>query len=360
MTTLTDHPRPVTGGVDTHRDEHVAVVVDHLGRVLGTEAFPADAKGYAELVAFMRGFGPLGTVGVEGTGCYGAGLLRHLAAEGVEVAEVVRPNRQQRRRRGKSDPADAEAAARAVLAGEACGAPKSRDGKVESVRALLVARRGAVKARTQAANQLRDLVISAPEPLRARLLPLSSTDRAELAARFRPGRLTDPAEAAKAAMRAVAKRYLVLGAEMDELERTVDELVRAVLPERFMVERGIGPLVAAVLLVAAGDNPGRLRSEASFAALCGVSPVDASSGQQRRHRLNRGGDRQANSALWRIVMTRLACDQRTREYVARRTAEGRTTREAVRCLKRYVARQVYRELVGALGPSARESQATAA
>ena len=336
--------RLVTGGVDTHAEVHVAGMVDQAGRVLGTREFRADAAGYRAALAWMRGHGDLAKVGVEGTGSYGAGLARYLAAEGVEVTEVIRPNRQARRRRGKSDAADAVAAALAALNGEASGTPKSGDGAVESIRALRVARRGAVKARTQAGNQLRDLIVTAPEQVRDKLVGLATAQRVRLAARLRPGDLTGPAEGVKAAMAAVARRHQVLTAEITQLDASLDALVQHAVPAGFLAKKGVGTQVASILLTTAGDNPGRLRTEASFAALCGASPVDASSGKQRRHRLNRGGDRQANSALWRIVFTRMACDPRTQAYVARRTTEGKTTKEIMRCLKRYVAREVYPHL----------------
>jgi len=360
MTSFADPGRPVTGGVDTHKDTHVAVVVDEVGRVLGTKVFPADARGYARLHTWMASYGALVKVGVEGTGSYGAGLARHLGAEGITVVEVVRPNRQVRRRRGKSGPTDAEAAARAALNGEASGDPKSRDGAVEALRALRVARRGALKARTQAANQLRDLIVSAPESLRSRLGPLATDKRVEVAARFRPGVLTEPAEATKAAMRSLACRHQDLSAEIDRLDEAMGELVAEAAPGGLLDKQGVGPQVAATLLATVGDNPRRLRSDASFAALCGASPVDASSGKQVRHRLNRGGDREANSALWRIVHTRIAHDPRTKAYVARRTAEGKTTKEIVRCLKRYVARELYRCLVARDAQPASSSSLAAA
>ena len=312
--------------------------------MLGTREFAATAKGYAAALAWMRGHGELARVGVEGTGSYGAGLARYLAARGIEVAEVIRPNRQARRRRGKSDPADAVAAALAALNGEASGQPKSGDGAVESIRALHVARRGAVKARTQAGNQLRDLIITAPQVLREKLATLPTAERVKLAARFRPGGLASPAGAAKAAMATVARRHQALTAEITQLGTALETLLAHTAPAGFQTKTGVGTRVAATLLVTAGDNPGRLRTEASFAALCGASPVDASSGKQRRHRLNRGGDRQANSALWRIVFTRIATDPRTHAYLARRTSKGKTTREIIRCLKRYVAREIYKAL----------------
>ena len=193
---------------------------------------------------------------------------------------------------------------------------------MESIRALQVARRGAVKARTQAGNQLRDLIVTAPEALREKLAGLPTHERVTLAARFRPGDLTSPAEAAKAAMAAVARRHQALAAEIAQLDTALEALVEHAAPAGFLARKGVGTRVAATLLVTAGDNPDRLRTEASFAALCGASPVDASSGKQHRHRLNRGGDRQANSALWRIVFTRMTTDPRTKAYVARRTGRG--------------------------------------
>ncbi|MGE5287808.1 MAG: IS110 family transposase [Micromonosporaceae bacterium] len=344
MPRIAEQDGPVTGGVDTHADVHVAAVVDQVGRVLGTQAFPATAAGYRAALAWMRAHGELVKVGVEGTGSYGAGLARYLAACRVEVAEVIRPNRQARRQRGKSDAADAVAAAVAALSGEASGMPKSRDGAAESIRALKVTRAGAVKARTQAGNQLRDLILTAPEPVRQQLAGLSCQRQVDVAARFRPGGPACPAEGAKAAMASVARRHQQLTAEIARLDTMLEELVRHAAPEGFLAKRGVATQVAAALLVTAGDNPGRVRREASFAALCGASPVDASSGKQIRHRLNRGGDRQANSALWTIAMTRLAHDPRTKAYAARRTAEGKTRKEIIRCLKRYIAREIYKAL----------------
>jgi transposase len=292
--------------------------------------------------------------GWRAPGVTGPGLARYLAAQGIEVAEVIRPDRQARRRRGKSDAAGAVAAALAALNGEASGQPKSGDGAVESIRALQVARRGAIKARTQAGNQLRGLIVTAPQALREKLAALTAPQRLEAAARFRPGELTCPAEAARAAMAAVARRHQALTAEIAQLDTALQALVAHAAPAGFRARKGVGTQSAAALLVTAGDNPARLRTEASFAALCGASPAGASSGKQRRHRLNRGGDRQANSALWRIVFTRMATDPRTQAYVARRTTEGKTTKEIIRCLKRYVAREVYKALTGphpAAGPA---------
>jgi transposase len=335
MRRVAEQAGSVTGGVDAHADVHVAAVAGRVGRVLGTQAFPATAAGYRAALA---------RVGVEGTGSYGAGLARYLAGCGVAVAEGIRPNRQARRRRVKSDAADAVAAAVATLSGEASGLPKSRDGAAESIRALKVARAGAIKVRTQAGNQLRDLILTAPEPLRQRLAGLPSGQRADVAARFRPGDPACPAEGAKAAMASVARRHQQLTAEITRLDAMLGELVPHAAPAQFLAKKGVATQVTATLLATAGDNPGRVRKEASFAALCGASPVDACSGKHLRHRLNRGGDRQANSALWTIAMTRLACDPRTKAYAAGRTAEGKTNKEIIRCLKRYIARETYKAL----------------
>jgi transposase len=335
-------------GVDTHLDFHVAVAVDHLGRRLGESSLPATAKGYEGLLCWAEGFGPLRRAGVEGTSSYGAGLARHLKSRGIEVLEVERPERRRpssRRNLQKSDSSDAEAAARAVLAGETSGVPKSGDGRVEMIRALRAARRSAIKARTQAANQLQALRVTAPEELRNRLRTLSTKELVSVAARFRladgPG---DVPTATKFALRSVARRYEALSREIDELEAHLDRLVAQVAPE-LVVLPGIGTDSAATLLIVAGDNPQRLRSEASFASLCGVAPIEASSGKVVRHRLNRGGNREANRALYMNSLARMRRDRRTKEYVARRTAEGKSKREIIRCLKRYLAREAYRVLV---------------
>jgi transposase len=264
-----------------------------------------------------------------------------LTAEGVKVVEVNRPNRQARRRRGKSDPADAEAAARAVLAGDAVGIPKATTGSVEAIRMLRVARRSAMKARTQAANQIHSLIDTAPDELRAKLVGLKETERINTAARLRPGDISTPLGAAKMALSSVARRWLALSDEIARLDTHLAELVEQAAPNLIAI-KGVGIETAGSLLTAAGDNTTRIRSEGSYAALCGSSPVDATSGRtQGRHRLNRGGDRQANCALYLIVLNRLSWDQRTKNYMARRTAEGKTKKEIIRCLKRYVAREVY-------------------
>lgn len=334
-----DQGGEVTGGVDTHGEVHVAAAVDAAGRILGTQSFPATPAGYRGLLGWLRRQGRVVRIGVEGTGSYGAGLARYLAEEGVGVVEVNRPDRQRRRRHGKSDTVDAEAAARAALNGDATATPKA-GGPVESVRVLRVARRSAVKARTQASNQINGLVVTAPDQLRCRLRDLGTEERVAICARFRSGEVTDPAEATKLALRTLARRHVELSAEIDALDGELAKLCAAISPA-LLAAPGVGPEVAATLLVAAGDNPKRMSSDAAFAALCGASPVEASSGKVVRHRLNTGGDRQANNALWRIVLVRMSCDPRTKAYVARRTQEGKSKKEIIRCLKRHVAREVF-------------------
>lgn len=333
--------RIVTGGVDTHKDVHVAAVLDEHGALLATTSFPATGVGYDRLHRWMSGFGPLGKVGIEGTGSYGAGLTRSLQAAGVEVVEINRPNREVRRRRGKSDTVDAEAAARSVLALQAVGIPKSASGPVEGLRSLRVARRSAVKARTQAGNQIRDLIVSAPQQLRDQLGPLSLDGQVARCLTWRIGPGQELVQVTKRTLRHLARRHRALSAEIAELDHDIAELCAEANPALLAVT-GVGPEVASMLLVAAGDNPERMRCEAAFAALCGASPVTASSGKTIRHRLNRGGNREANNALWRIAMVRLAHHHGpTEEYSRRRREQGKTDREILRCLKRYIAREIF-------------------
>ena len=344
ITIMTPDRAGVFGGVDTHKDVHVAAAVDAAGRLLGTAEFAADSRGYDQLAGWLQSWGAVGRVGVEGTGSYGAGLTRHLAAAGVEVVEVNRPNRQTRRRRGKTDTVDAETAARAALNGDAAGVPKSADGCVEAIRTLSLARRSAVKARTVAANQINAVAVTAPEHLRDRLRGLKTPEMVKVCARWRIGAAGDPAAgAAKRALRALASRHRALTAEIEGLDAELLALCERANPA-LLGTCGVGAEVASALLVAAGDNPQRMRSEASFAALCGASPIEASSGPRVRHRLNRGGNRQANNALWRIATVRLRVHERSIDYAARRRAEGKTRREIIRCLKRHIAREIYRLL----------------
>jgi transposase len=340
---MTTMPLRVTAGVDTHLDVHVAAVLDDRGGLLGVESFATTPAGYRGLLGWLRGFGAVELVGVEGTGSYGAGLTRHLHREGVRVVEVDRPNRQRRRRRGKSDPQDAVSAARSAQSGDARGEAKTRDGNVEAMRVLRVARSSARKARTQALNQMRSIVATGPEPIRAELRDLTVYRLLERAAGYRPGQRRDVMSLTKRTLRILARRAQALEAEVAELDTILKQLVAETAPA-LAARPGVGTECASVLLVAAGDNPQRLRNDATFAHLCGAAPIDASSGKHQRHRLNRGGDRQANAALWHIVITRMVNDPRTRHYIQRRINEGLTKKEAFRCLKRYIAREVYNHL----------------
>jgi transposase len=343
--------RRVVGGVDTHKDVHVAAVLEETGRLLGTESFPTTAAGYRQLQRWMCAHGEVIAIGVEGTGAWGAGLARHLTHNGVDVREVTRPNRQHRRRYGKSDEADAIGAARTVLAGDALGTPKSQTGQVEAIRLLRVARRSAMKARTQAANQIHAVIDTAPEQLRRHFVGNPTTTIVAEAARFRRRHRPDtPIEAARLALRTLARRWEYLNDELDELDAQLDDLTAEVAPTLRAIN-GVGAQVATALLAAAGDNPERLRSSSSFAALCGVSPIDASSGRQQHHRLNRYGDRQANWALHVIVTSRLRWHAPTQAYMARRLAEGRTPKMIYRCLKRHVIREVHRAITTDLIPA---------
>jgi transposase len=294
-------------------------------------------------VTWAERFGPVQRVGIEGTGTYGAGLARFVRAYGLPVVEVARPDRSLRRRRGKSDPIDAQAAARATLAGVAATAPKTREGQVEMIRVLRVARRGALKARVAAAEQLYGVLYSAPEELRQPLLGLKTKALVRACAGLRPGRLTSPMAATKTSLRSLARRWQQLQAELDRLDLQLQALVTSAAPTLVALP-GVGVETAGQLLVTAGDNPQRLRGEAAFAHLCGVAPIPASSGRTDRHRLNRGGDRHANNALWRIALVRMRCHPPTRAYVERRTKQGLSKLDIMRCLKRYIAREVYQHL----------------
>ncbi len=353
MTTMTDAPTRVTAGADTHRDVHMVAALDQRGAELGVRPFSTDASGYQEMLSWLESLGSLERVGVEGTGTYGAGLTRFLHDHDVIVVEVTCADRQERRSHGKSDPVDAIAAARSAQSGKARALPKTRTGSVEAVRALRLVRRSATRDRTSAINQMRALVVTAPDDLRGAMRGLTIHRLVSTAARFRPADPTTPEGATRFALRALAHRVQSLDSEIDRVNSVLGPLVAATAPG-LVGRHGVGTDTAATLLVTAGDNPHRLRSEASFAHLCGSAPIDASSGLIKRKRLNPRGDRLANEALWRIVMVRMASEPRTRAYVLRRTAEGKSKREIIRCLKRYVAREVFRDLVNLVQPLDRQ------
>ena len=335
--------RAITGGVDTHADIHVAAALDPIGGLLGVQEFPATAGGYAGLLGWLGGFGTVALVGIEGTGSYGAGLARHVTAAGIRVVEVDRSDRQDRRRQGKSDPLDAVSAARAAQSGRARGAPKGRDGAVEAIRALMVAKRSARSERVQTINQARALVVTGPDDLRTRFARHTAAGLVSGLASLRPRPGDVVGYATRIALRELGRRAEFLDAQLERLDELIAPLVAARAPG-LLALHGVGPDTAALLLVAAGDHPERLRSEAAWAHLCAVVPIPASSGKVTRHRLNPGGDRQANHALWRIVLTRMSAHPPTLIYVERRTKEGLSKKEIIRCLKRYVAREVYRHL----------------
>ncbi|WP_375502157.1 IS110 family transposase [uncultured Jatrophihabitans sp.] len=337
--------RQIIGGVDTHASTHHAAVLDLHGRLLDDAQFAATPAGYAQMLSWMRKRGQVQSVGIEGTGAYGAGLARHLHEHGVDVLEVPRPDRRLRRQRGKSDPIDAEAAARTVLAGNASGAPKLATGPIEAIRMLRVARTGAVKAKTAAANTLQAVLVTAPEPLRGQLRALSTAELINACLRLRPDTtsLHDPVQAAKMSLRSIATRARALDTKARTLKKQLDALTAAAAPATSAIF-GLGPDTVSALLIAIGDNPDRLRSEAAFAHLCGVAPIPASSGKTNRHRLHRGGDRSGNRALHIAVVVRLRYDPRSRAYATRRTTQGKTMPDIIRCQKRYLAREVFTAL----------------
>ena len=329
-------------GVDTHKEIHVAAAVDWQGTLVGEECFPTTRQGYRLLESWARSLGEVLRVGVECSGSYGSGLTRHLLKNGFAVLEVTFPNKTVRRKRGKDDFIDAEMAAEAAFTGARTVTPKSRDGMVEALRMLQKTRSTAVAARRVALQMIRADIISAPEELRDQLRGMTRMQLIRHLVATRPDS-TDfrtPLGAAKIALKRLAKRYVDLDDEVSELDDMSDAILADAAPLLVQL-KCVGAQSAAQLMVTVGDNPERLRSEASFAMLCGVAPVPVSSGMTYRHRLNRGGDRQANSAIHIIAIGRLRTDERTKEYVAKKMSEGHTKMEAIRCLKRYIAREVY-------------------
>ncbi len=347
-------------GIDTHADVNAAAAIDQIGRELGHASFDTTPAGHRQLEAWARSHGNIEIVGIEGTGVYGVGICAHLRNAGIEaVVEVDRPDRKSRRFEGKSDPIDAYAAARAALSGRASVTPKPRDGNVEMIRVLRVARTSAIKARTAALTQLKAVIKTAPEPLRSEL---NSLDRGALLTRCRslrparnpaptptthtkqsprPGRLCDPTAATKATLTRLARRIATLDDELADIDNDLDDLTAETAPTLISLF-GVGTDVASQLLITTGDNPDRITTSAAFAMLCGAAPIPATSGKTiNRHRLNRGGDRAANAALYRIVLCRLRYDQRTQAYRDRICSRGKTNKDAIRIIKRAIAREVY-------------------
>jgi len=338
---VTDQAVAVYGGIDTHANTHHVAVVDHTGRRLGDIEVPATSAGYQSAVRFLNGWPGVVTVGVECTGSYGAGVTRVLRAAGLDVIEVNQPNRFQRRLKGKTDTFDAYSAAEAVLSGRASAPPKGGDGLVESLRVLRTSRSSALLARTATMNQIKAMLVSSPDELRARYQGLSNVKLIAALAASRPPKVPlSPIETCAYSLRLLARRWRMLTEQIQDLSSHMERLLKDHAPA-LMAVFGVGCDTAAQLLITAGDNPDRLRSEAAFASLTGTCPIPASSGKTNRHRLNRAGDRQANSALYHVVIVRLRHDEVTRSYVQRRTGEGKTKMEIIRCLKRYLVRQLY-------------------
>ncbi|MHA7224135.1 IS110 family RNA-guided transposase [Arthrobacter sp. RHLT1-20] len=335
----------VIAGIDTHADTHHVAIITETGAHVADQEFLAVGSGYRDIVRFITGFGPVIAAGVEGTGSYGAQLARVLTKEGIRVLEVMRPNRQGRRLKGKSDPLDAYQAAESALAGRGTATPKARDGAVESLRVLRAERATAMRARVAVMNQVQGILVAAPETLRARYRGLTSAALMAALEKTRPaGSMSEPSNATATVLKRLALRYRALHQELALIDVELDAIITIQAP---MIRdlHGVGTEVASQLLVTAGDNPERISTEAQFAALVGVAPVPASSGKTTRHRLSRGGDRQANKAIHHVALVRMMSDTRTKAYVAKRRQEGKSTKETMRCLKRYIAREIYNQLL---------------
>jgi transposase len=331
-------------GVDTHSQTHTAAVVEaRNGAVLARATVPADPDGYDELVALAEQHPRPRAWAMEGTGGYGAGLARHLADADELIVELDRPKRPVRRAGAKSDPIDAERAARDALARTRLAQPKAGAERA-ALQMRLTARRAAVEAATAAQRQLQALVITAPEPVRRRFRGQTTRVMITTAAALRPGTSSGDIEVTTAltVLRDLARRIRFLEAEALAHKQAIRTIVRSWRPDLLQLT-GVGPIVAATVLTA-WSHPGRCRDDAAFAMLAGVAPIPASSGKTVRYRLNRSGDRQLNRALHTVVLSRLQRDERTRAYVDRRRTEGKTDREIKRCLKRYIARELYRRL----------------
>lgn len=316
-------------GVDTHRDRHLAVAVDRLGRRLGSLEFAVDEPGFAEVVQFACSFGEP-AFAIEGTGSYGASLARALLSNGFSVFEVERPRR--RRRSEKNDLIDGELAARRLLTEQRLPLPRTGRDR-ERLRLLLLERRSAQHARQQAVNQLKAAIVTLDPPLRTRLQRQKPTSLARSALLRRQPH---------APLQRLAKRIVQLDAELVEIDCELQTLTRTLCPQ-LLAEPGVGPLCTAQILVSTAD-PTRIHSEPAFAALAGVSPIEASTGQTKRHRLNRSGDRQLNWALHMTALNRIRYHPETRAYYQRQLDRGKTRRESIRIVKRALARRLYRTL----------------
>lgn len=335
-------------GVDTHKQGHTAALVAANGGLIESLEVAATTDGYRQLLNWVDQSNAPRAWAIEGTASYGAGLSSYLQERSEWVIEVDCPTRPARRKGGaKSDPIDAVRAAREALSKDVFASPRQR-GRREALRVLQTTREGAVNARTKALNQLHALVVSAPDKLRASLRGLSSADLVRHCARLRrSSRRGVELETYVDLIRRLAQRVLALEVEANVYERQIDQLTQTMASE-LREEAGVGPICAAQMLIS-WSHPGRVRSEAAFASLAGVAPIEASSGQHTRHRLNRGGDRQLNRALHNVASNRMRHHQETREYVERRRLEGKSDREIRRCLKRYLARRFFKILERAIG-----------
>jgi transposase len=342
---MTNEHLKVIAGIDTHADTHHVAVITSTGNHLADQEFLAVGSGYRRIIEFITGFGPVIAAGVEGTGSYGAELARILAKEGIQVLEVMRPNRQGRRLKGKSDPLDAYQAAESALAGRGTATPKARDGAVEALRVLRAEKSTAMRARVAVMTQVKSILVSAPESLRAKYRGRGSAAMMAALEKTRPaGSMSDPSNATAIVLKRLAVRYRQLHQELALIDAELDAIITIHAPLLRDLQ-AVGTDVASQLLVTVGDNPERIGTEAQFAALVGVAPIPASSGKTTRHRLSRGGDRQANKAIHHVALVRMMSDTRTKTYVARRRAEGKNTKEIMRCLKRYIAREIYGQLL---------------
>jgi transposase len=333
---------PIVAGADTHADTIHVAAISMTGATVDDREFPTTRTGYAAAIRFLTSLGQVERIGVEGTASYGAGFTRALTAAGIEVVEVTRAVKSTRRLRGKSDPLDAYSAARTALAGDGLATPK--DDATSGLRALQIARRSAVKHRTAVINQIKAMLVSAPDSVREKYRTSTTLRLIEALARCRPDAQSDPwAQAVLTAAKMLAQRVQFLETQAEALETQIDVLVTAANPG-LRAAYGVGSDTAAQLLITAGSNPHRLHSEAAFAALCGVAPVPASSGKTTRHRLSRGGDRAANNALFRIALVRMSHHQPTKDYAQRQLLKGHTKMEILRKLKRAIAREVFKLL----------------
>ena len=346
MPIVTADTPTVIGGIDTHQDLHAAAVVSRDGTVLGSQSFSTTRAGYRAMLRWFRSYDELVRVGVEATGTYGAGITRHLALAGVPVLEVTGPDRSLRRAKGKDDSLDAIAAAQAALTGQRVQVAKDRSGAVEALRVLRTTRKTAIKCRRATLQQLHNTIVASPDEVRDQVRNLTRMQLLRTCASWRPDTVgyRDPVVATRIALKSLARRVLDLNDEVADLDRLIEPLVEELGSTLTQLE-GVGPNSAGEFIVAAGENSDRLRSEAGFAMLCGACPIPASIGKTQRQRLNRGGNRQANSALHIVVLSRMRTDPRTKKYVERRLNEGRTKREIMRCLKRYVAREIYHAII---------------